>query len=64
MDFRAPSAPPNSPPGVRRGTHTPFDQGEADDIAYTTGAFADLQSAGRLELQTSYRNRQNPYVLG
>lgn len=49
---------------TRRGTTTPFDHGETDDVVYTTGVFADLNSAGRIELQTSFRNRENPYVIG
>lgn len=49
---------------ARRSTDTPNDRGSTDDTVYTTGASADFERAGKLSLQTSYRDRTNPYVLG
>ena len=49
---------------ARRSTKTPFDFGQTTDSVGTTGLFADFDAAGRIELQASYRDRNNDYVLG
>jgi len=49
---------------ARRATATPDDFGTTSDRSSTAGLFADFGRAGRWELQTSYRDRDNVYVLG
>lgn len=48
----------------RRATATPDDFGATSDRSTTAGLFADFGRAGRWELQTSYRDRDNDYILG
>ncbi len=48
---------------ARRGTNAPNDRGETDDITWTAGATADMGRAGRFELQVSFRDRRNDYVI-
>ena len=49
---------------ARRGTNAPNDRGETDDINWTAGATADMGRAGRFELQSSFRDRRNDFVIG
>lgn len=49
---------------ARRSTDTPNDRGSTRDTVYTMGASTDFERYGKLSLQTSYRNRSNPYVIG
>ncbi len=56
-DFAAGSA-------ARRATSTPDDHGDTRDTLHAAGLFADLERAGQLEMQFSYRDRVNNYVLG
>ena len=49
---------------ARRGTNAPNDRGETEDITWTAGATADMGRAGRLELQSSFRDRRNDFVIG
>lgn len=56
-DFAAGSA-------ARRASNTPTDNGNTDDTVTTVGLFADFEHAGRWELQASYRDRVNDYLLG
>lgn len=48
----------------RRSTDTPFDGGRTDDRTLTLGANLDFGTAGLLELLTSWRDRDNPYIIG
>ena len=48
---------------ARRGTKTPFDRGETDDVTWTAGANADFERAGRFEFQASFRDRRNDSVM-
>ncbi len=57
IDFAAGTA-------ARRGTNAPNDRGETEDITWTTGATADMGRAGRFELQSSFRDRRNDFVIG
>lgn len=49
---------------ARRGTNAPNDRGQTEDITWTTGVGANMGWAGRLELQGSYRDRRNDFVIG
>ena len=49
---------------ARRGTNAPSDRGETEDITWTAGATADMGRAGRFELQSSFRDRRNDFVIG
>ncbi|MFN0159697.1 MAG: TonB-dependent receptor [Burkholderiales bacterium] len=49
---------------ARRGTNAPNDRGQTEDITWTAGAGADLGWAGRLEVQSSFRDRRNDFVIG
>ena len=49
---------------ARRGTNAPNDRGETEDITWTGGATFDLGAAGRFELQSSFRDRRNDFVIG
>lgn len=49
---------------ARRASNQPFDGGETDDRRLTLGASLDLDARGRLEWQTSWRDRDNPYLIG
>ena len=48
---------------ARRGTRSPFDRGETDDVTWTAGANADFERAGRFEFQASFRDRRNDSVM-
>lgn len=50
--------------GARRATKTPFDRGETDDTVYTFGARTDFGRFGRLEFQSTWRDHENPYIIG
>lgn len=49
---------------ARRASSTPNDTSSTVDERYTLGANAELGAAGRLQLQGSYRDRSNPFVIG
>ncbi|MFN3716236.1 MAG: TonB-dependent receptor [Thiobacillus sp.] len=49
---------------ARRASNAPFDGGETADRRLTLGASLDLEARGRLEWQTSWRDRENPYLIG
>lgn len=48
----------------RRSTDSPNDGGRTDDRTLTLGTNLDFGTAGLLELMTSWRDRDNPYIIG
>ena len=48
----------------RRASQSPFDGGETDDRTLTVGALFDFGASGVLEWLTSWRDRDNLYVIG
>lgn len=49
---------------ARRASQSPFDGGETDERTLTVGALVDFGTAGMLEWLTSWRDRDNLYVIG
>lgn len=48
----------------RRSTKSPFDEGRTDDRMFTLGTNLDFGTAGLLEIQARWRDRDNPYIMG
>lgn len=48
----------------RRRSIAPFDGGSTDDRMLTIGGSVDLGAAGLLELTSTWRDRDNPYIIG
>ncbi|MEO8627356.1 MAG: TonB-dependent receptor [Betaproteobacteria bacterium] len=51
-------------PDARRVSNAPFDTSSTTDDLYSLGTQANIGTGGLLSLKLSYRDRDNPYVIG
>ncbi len=54
----------NGSEAQRRASNAPYDESSTVDQRVTAGSTVDFGRAGRLVVQATYRDRENPFVIG